>query len=65
MSISLSPELLTLKPVGETVGSAEERGAGDRKNDIEDARDTGDITARSSESSRSRRSLMRVSLENW
>jgi hypothetical protein len=62
ISISLSPVLLTLKPLGETVGRAGEGSAGDRMNETEDALDTVDVAARSSASSRSRRSLMRVSL---
>lgn len=67
MSMSRSPELLTLKPLGETAGSAGEQGAGEETNEIVDVLDTGDAPtmARSSESSRSRRSFMRVNLERW
>ena len=67
ISISRSSELLTLKPLGEMVGSPGERGTGERINGIVDAFDTGDasIVARSSESSRLRRSFMRVNLERW
>ena len=63
--MSRSPELLMLKPLGETVGSAGDWSAGERTNEIEDALDTGDAStvARSSESSRSRRSFTRVNLE--
>jgi hypothetical protein len=64
MSMSLSPELLTLKPLGEVVGSAGERDAGDRINEIEELLDAGHAAARSSMSSRSRRSLVRVNLGN-
>jgi hypothetical protein len=64
MSISLSPELLTLNPLGETVGSVGDRSAGDRKNEIEGVLDAGDTAARSSESSRSRRSFIPFSLDN-
>lgn len=62
MSMSRSPELRTLNPLGETAGGAGDWGAGERISDIEDAPDTGDAIARSSESSRSRRSFMRVNL---
>jgi hypothetical protein len=64
MSISCSPELLILKPL-ETVGRAGERGAGERTNEIVGVFDAGDAStmARSSETSRSRRSFMRVNLE--
>ena len=64
MSMSRSPVLLALKPLGETVGSAGEQIAGERTNEIEDAFDAGDLIARSSESSCSRRSFMRVNLDN-
>ena len=47
MSMSLSPELLTLKPLGEVVGRAGECNGGDRINEIEDVLDTGDAAARS------------------
>jgi len=63
MSMSLSPELLTLKALGETVGSAGEGNAGERIKATEDVLDTGDA-ARSSASSRSRRSLVRVNLRH-
>ena len=63
--MSRSPELLMLKTLGETVGSAGERCAGERAGDAEDAvLDTGDVIARSSESSRSRRSFTRVNLDD-
>lgn len=61
--MSLSPELLTLKPLGETVGSVGECNAGDRTNETEDVLDNGDAVVRSSASSRSRRWLMRVNLD--
>ena len=64
MSMSRSPELLTLKALGETVGSTGEQCAGEGINEIEDVRDTGDAIARSSESSRSRRSFTRVNLDD-
>lgn len=60
--MSRSPELLTLKALGETVGSAGERCAGERVKEIEGVLDTGDVIARSSESSRSRRLFTRVNL---
>lgn len=62
--MSRSPELLTLKLPGETVGSAGEREAGERINETDDVLDTADVIARSSESSRSRRSFTRVNLED-
>lgn len=62
MSMSRSPELRTLKSPGETVGSAGDWGVGERINEIGDAPDTEDAIARSSESSRSRRSFIRVNL---
>ena len=48
--MSLSPELLTLKPLGETVGRAGECSAGDRVSKIGDVLVTGDAAVRSSAS---------------
>jgi hypothetical protein len=64
MSMSRSPELLTLKPL-ETVGRAGERVTGERTNEIVNDFNAGDALtmARSSETSRSRRSFMCVNLE--
>jgi len=62
--MSRSPELLTLKPPGETVGSAGERDTGERTNETEDVLDIVDVIARSSESSCSKRSFTRVNLED-
>ena len=62
--MSLSPELLTLEPPGDAVGSAGERNKGDRIGEIEVVLGTGDAAVRSSASSRSRRSLTCVNLGN-
>ena len=41
--MSHPPELLTLKALGETMNSAEERNAGERINKIKDALEMGDV----------------------